>query len=194
MPSPLSTTEPFTGSEKLAIVRAELAAVTAPKIEVRAPATGWLSQNGQLVDGRITKDARLATLTDPDLEAKLSLARSRSSYTDRLLEIIGRDTRGDRGRVLAALNLGHDVVFPPAAARAGASKDAATRVGELRARSALERAAVAALEMRAAANALVSPCDCAVSWAVGDLGHADADEPASEDAAKDEAPTADAAE
>ena len=152
--------------ERLAIVRAEFAAVTAPKLDVLAPANGQLSYGDLLPDGRIARDTLLGKIADPDLAAGLAQARSRHAYTDQLLNIISHQTSGDEARVAEGLDLNGKADLPLTDERIPV--DAANRVDTLRARADLNRAALAALEVRTAANSLVSPCDCTVTWSAGD--------------------------
>jgi hypothetical protein len=71
--------------ERFAVVEAAFAAVTAPKLEVRAPADGEVGAHRLRPGDVVRRDQLLAEIRDRDLEIELELARARLAEGQRLL-------------------------------------------------------------------------------------------------------------
>jgi mannuronan synthase len=129
--------------ERLAVVEASFAAVTAPKLEIRAPTDGEVMAQPLEPGDRVARDQLLVEVRDRDLEIELELARADFAKGQRLLEEPASPTDA-----------------------AGLGEERATTL-------ALERARLTALEHRLASNRLYAPCVCTVFWAApgGDWVH-----------------------
>ncbi len=138
--------------ERFAVVEAVFAAVTAPKLEVRAPADGEVGVHRLRPGDLVRRDQLLAEIRDRDLEIEVELARARLAEGQRLLE----SSRSLSSSAFSA---------PPWPTPLQSTPGDPQRVPELHATVALERARLTALEHRLASNRLHSSCACAVFWA-----------------------------
>ena len=136
--------------ERLAVVEAGFAAVSAPKLEIRAPADGEVGAHRLRPGDRVRRDQLLAEVRDRDLEHELELVRARVAGAQRFLGRPGSST----GQLAAA---------PWPTLLPGVLADAERR-SELEATLGVEQARLTALEHRLESNRLYAPCDCMLFW------------------------------
>ena len=138
--------------ERLAVVEAAFAAVTAPRLEIRAPADGEVGGHKLRSGDRVARDQLLVEVRDRDLALELELVRARLGGGQRLLE----SSRSRPNRQFGA---------PPWPTPLQSTPADPEPARELEATVALEQARVVALEHRLASNRLYAPCACTVFWA-----------------------------
>jgi mannuronan synthase len=137
--------------QRFAMVAAEVAAVTAPKLEVRSPADGEVGPHDLRPDDRVRRDQLLAEIRDRDLELELELVRARVAEAQKLL---------------ANPRPGSNLPVPSWPTPLQSALSESEQRSELAATLGLERARLVALEHRIEGNRLYASCDCLVFWAV----------------------------
>ena len=153
--------------QRVAVVESHFAALTAPRIEIRAPASGRLAAHGLSSGMLVERDRHLTSIIDADLSSELEIARAEQS----LLE--GRLALASSGQQPSTVGLasprgGVRLALPESVANASIPGQVGQAAGHLTEEVELGRIRVAALEQRSAANELHSPCGCEIVWAVSD--------------------------
>lgn len=136
--------------QRFAVLQAEVAAVTAPKLEVRAPADGEIGAHDVRPGDRVTRDQLLAEIRDRDLELERELMRARVAEGEKLL---------------ANPRPGSHFSAPAWPTPLQGDLADSERRSDLAATVGLERARLVALEHRMESNRLYASCECLVFWA-----------------------------
>ncbi|MGI9435002.1 MAG: hypothetical protein ACR2Q4_09280 [Geminicoccaceae bacterium] len=134
--------------ERFAVVESTFAAITAPRLDIRAPADGEVRAHDIRPGDWLMRDQPLTQILDRHLDADLELARARLVVAQQLLN--SAVTR--QGNALLSTLLDRRLSVRPQSI-------------SLQASAGLEQAELNALELRAQANHLYTPCACSVSWA-----------------------------
>ena len=134
--------------QRFAVVHSTFATMTAPKLDIGAPADGEVGVQRLVPGDQVKRDQRLVQIRDRHLEADLELARRRLATERRLLSSARPETD------LSSLTTIFDL--PPIPAP-NIALEAAVGLGQAR---------LNALEHRLRANSLYTPCACTVLWAV----------------------------
>ena len=134
--------------QRFAVVHSSFATMTAPKLDIGAPAGGEVGMQILVPGDRVRRDQRLVQVRDRHLEADLELAQKRLATERRLLSRARPETD------LSSLTTIFDLPPIPAS---NIALEAAVGLGQAR---------LNALEQRLRANSLYAPCDCTVLWAV----------------------------
>lgn len=135
--------------QRFAVVYSTFATVTAPKLDIGAPADGEVGAHPISPYEKVERDQLLVQIQDRQLDADLELTRQRLAATRRLIGSVGREQN------FASLTTFFDL--PPVIPERKITLEAA---------AGLEQARMNALELRARANHLYAPCACTVLWAV----------------------------
>ncbi|APE30035.1 pilus assembly protein PilZ [Halomonas aestuarii] len=148
------------------LIEPSFAAVTAPRIDIRAPGPGILEAHDLKAGDQVERDEKLTRIANSDLESELILSRAALNYNEQLIENLKEDIdSAGRGQVSIASSArpesGEAMNFEtvsPAIAQA--------RVDQFETARDLESSRVTALQARQASNEIYSPCNCLVAWAL----------------------------
>ncbi|WP_136064532.1 PilZ domain-containing protein [Modicisalibacter radicis] len=152
------------------LIEPDFAAVTAPRIDILSPGAGQLSDHSLQPGDRVERDQQLARVNNSDLQTDLIQARAAHDYNSRLIENMReRLENSDAQQISMAQST------TPSNGRPPSYETVSPEVAEIRIKQFIqardyEQSRVDALEARASANALYSPCDCVVAWALGSGG------------------------
>ncbi|WP_447556355.1 HlyD family efflux transporter periplasmic adaptor subunit [Vreelandella sp. EE22] len=151
------------------LIEPNFAAVTAPRIDIRAPSPGVLGEHDFTVGDRVERDQLLTNVIDRDLESDLILAEAALSYNDQLIENLRGYLEADTQEISLANSArpasGDTTTFEtvsPAIAEA--------RIEQFEQVRDYENSRIAALKGVQASNDIYSPCDCRVAWALSSAG------------------------
>lgn len=140
----------FAIAERMFVTTAEYAAITAPRIELRASRPGRIANHSLHVGDQLARDDAVVAIVDRELDSEIEYARDllarlpMSSGTERLpMRAPGRFSRPPQGAAL----IDQSNSLP----QVGFGVDAR-----------LERTRLALLEWYAAENRFHSPCDCRI--------------------------------
>lgn len=147
------------------LIEPSFAAVTAPRIDIRAPGPGILGEHELTAGDQVERDQLLTNVINSELESDLILAEAALDYNNRLIENLREHLEGGMQEVSLANSAqpasGDTMTFEsvsPEIARA--------RVEQFETVRDYESSRIAALEARMASNDIYSPCDCLVAWAL----------------------------
>ncbi|QJQ95279.1 MULTISPECIES: PilZ domain-containing protein [Halomonadaceae] len=147
------------------LIEPSFAAVTAPRIDIRAPGAGILEDHPWQAGDRVERDQYLTGVNNSDLESDLILARASQSYNERLIENLQESLASGNGQVSMANSAqpgsGDSVSYETAS-----PEIAQARVEQFETVRDYESSRVSALEARMSMNEIHSPCDCLVAWAL----------------------------
>ncbi|MBB3231010.1 PilZ domain-containing protein [Halomonas stenophila] len=147
------------------LIEPNFAAVTAPRIDIRAPGPGILQAHDLQAGDRVERDANLTSVKNVDLESDLILATAAQRFNSQLIENLQSSLDSGSGQVSLANSAepasGEAMSFetvPPEVARA--------RIDQFETARDFQSSRIAALEARQSQNEIYSPCDCLVAWAL----------------------------
>ncbi|MBY6031489.1 PilZ domain-containing protein [Halomonas sp. DP8Y7-1] len=148
------------------LIEPSFAAVTAPRIDIRAPSPGILMAHELEAGDRVTRDEALTRVKDVDLESDLILAEAAQRYNSQLIENLQESLDSANGGQVSLANSaepgnGEAVSFEtvsPAIAEA--------RIDQFETARDFQASRVTALQARQSQNEIYSPCDCLVAWAL----------------------------
>ncbi|MEZ5826097.1 MAG: PilZ domain-containing protein [Geminicoccaceae bacterium] len=152
--------------QRIAVTESRFAALTAPRIEIRAPASGRLGGQGLSAGMTVDRDQELARVIDANLQAELAMAAAEHDRISLRLAAIGDDGTGTGAGTAVGSPRG-GIAIPVERLRSDEPVELAA-LGSVASRADLElsRIRLAALEHRERANRLFSPCACEISWSV----------------------------
>lgn len=84
------------------LIEPNFAAVTAPRIDIRAPGPGILQAHDLKAGDRVERDAKLTSVKNVDLESDLILAQAAQSYNSQLIENLQNNIDGGANQVSLA--------------------------------------------------------------------------------------------
>lgn len=147
------------------LIEPSFAAVTAPRIEIRAPSPGILGDYNLTAGDQVERDQLLTYVINNNLESDLILAQAALNYNDRLIENLREHLEGDNLEVSLANSAqpasGDTMTFEsvsPDIARA--------RIEQFEMVRDYESSRITALSALETSNKIYSPCDCVVAWAL----------------------------
>ncbi|MCK2184328.1 PilZ domain-containing protein [Halomonas getboli] len=147
------------------LIEPSFAAVTAPRIDIRAPGPGILQAHDLQAGDRVERDEKLTSVKNVDLESDLILAQAAQSYNSQLIDNLQENLDAGNGQVSLANSAkptnGESVSFEtvsPEIARA--------RIDQFETARDFQNSRITALEARQSQNEVYSPCDCLVAWAL----------------------------
>lgn len=147
------------------LIEPDFAAVTAPRVDIRAPGSGMLAEHDLEAGDRVSRDQALVRVVNSDLRTDLMLARAAYRYNERLIDNIRE--RLDDGSV-EQVSMAETAAPPengPVEYSLVSPEIAKARIDEFETARDFEVSKIAALEARMAANDIYSPCNCLVAWA-----------------------------
>ncbi|WP_163647510.1 PilZ domain-containing protein [Modicisalibacter sp. 'Wilcox'] len=152
------------------LIEPDFAAVTAPRIDIRAPGSGILAEHGFHAGDRVERDQELVRVKNSELKTDLILAKASLNYNSQLIKnlkerIEAPGTKevyipsGDSGASGTPTNFES---VPPEVAR--------VRMKQFETANDYQRSRIDALEARMSENTIYSPCNCLVAWARSSAG------------------------
>ncbi|TDX32958.1 HlyD family secretion protein [Modicisalibacter xianhensis] len=152
------------------LIEPSFAAVTAPRVDIRAPGPGILAEHDLQAGDKVKRDQKLTEVNNSDLQTQLILAKASYTYNQQLIENMREaiEAPGDS-----------NVTMPESTSPSGGEPSSYESVSPEVARARIEQFETArdfessridALEARVAANTIYSPCDCQVAWALSSAG------------------------
>lgn len=147
------------------LIEPSFAAVTAPRIDIRAPSPGILGEHDFTAGDQVERDQLLTHVINSDLESDLILAEAAINYNNQLIENLRDYLEGDTQEVSLANSAqpasGDTMTFETVS-----PEIAEARIEQFEEVRAYENSRIAALEELKASNEIYSPCDCRVAWAL----------------------------
>ncbi|MBR9771995.1 MULTISPECIES: HlyD family efflux transporter periplasmic adaptor subunit [unclassified Halomonas] len=148
------------------LIEPSFAAVSAPRIEVRAPGPGVLMEHGLRAGDRVERDEKLTSVRNHELQSGLILTQAAQEYNDQLIDNLEQSLEAAGSGPVSVANsskpagrssVSYDTVSP-AVARA--------RIDQFETAREYQSSRLAALEAEQAQNEIFSPCNCLVAWAL----------------------------
>ncbi|MDN3520250.1 PilZ domain-containing protein [Halomonas ramblicola] len=147
------------------LIEPSFAAVTAPRIDIRAPGPGILAAHDLQAGDRVARDQLLTRVENSDLESDLILAEAAQRFNDRLIQNLQEHLDGGSQEVSLANSAqpesGDTLTFESVS-----PEIAQARIEQFETARDYESSRITALEARQASNDIYSPCDCLVAWAM----------------------------
>ncbi|QOR39611.1 PilZ domain-containing protein [Billgrantia diversa] len=147
------------------LIEPSFAAVTAPRIDIRAPGPGLLGDHDLTAGDRVERDQKLTSVVNSDLESDLILAEAALDYNNRLIENLRQHLEGGMQEVSLA-NSAQPASGDTMTFESVSPEIAQARIGQFETVRDYESSRIAALEARKSNNDIYSPCDCLVAWAL----------------------------
>ena len=147
------------------LIEPSFAAVTAPRIEIRAPGPGLLGEHELAAGDRVERDQQLTRVINSDLESDLILAEAALNYNNRLIDNLREHLEGGMQEVSLA-NSAQPASGDTMTFESVSPEIAQARIEQFETVRDYENSRIAALESRMASNDIYSPCDCLVAWAL----------------------------
>ncbi|MEA3253038.1 MAG: HlyD family efflux transporter periplasmic adaptor subunit [Pseudomonadota bacterium] len=152
------------------LIEPDFAAVTAPRIDIRAPGSGILAPHDFQAGDKVQRDQKLVRVKNSQLKTDLILAKASLNYNNQLIKNL-------QARIDSP---GANQVYMPSGS-SGPSSSAANfesvpaevariRINQFEMSRDYQRSRIDALESRMSANVTYSPCDCLVAWARSSSG------------------------
>ncbi|MGP9767030.1 HlyD family efflux transporter periplasmic adaptor subunit [Halomonas sp. AOP13-D3-9] len=147
------------------LIEPSFAAVTAPRIDIRAPSHGILGEHDYISGDQVERDQLLTHVINSDLESDLILTEAAFTYNNRLVENLRKHLNGGIQEVSLASTAqpasGDTMIFESASPEV-----AEARIEQFEIVRDFESSRIAALNTRQASNEIYSPCKCLVAWAL----------------------------
>ncbi|MBW6389616.1 HlyD family efflux transporter periplasmic adaptor subunit [Billgrantia antri] len=147
------------------LIEPSFAAVTAPRIDIRAPGPGILGEHELTAGEQVERDQLLTKVINSELESDLILAEAALDYNNRLIENLREHIQGGMQEVSLA-NSAQPASGDTMTFESVSPEIAQARVDQFETVRDYESSRIAALEARMASNDIYSPCDCLVAWAL----------------------------
>ncbi|UYG06729.1 PilZ domain-containing protein [Halomonas sp. M4R1S46] len=147
------------------LIEPSFAAVTAPRIDIRAPGPGILQAHDLQAGDRVERDAKLTSVKNVDLESDLILAKAAQNYNSKLIENLQNNIDSGANQVSLANSAkpanGESVSFETVS-----PEIAQARIDQFETARDFQNSRITALEARQSQNEIYSPCNCLVAWAL----------------------------
>ncbi|WP_111413803.1 alginate biosynthesis protein Alg44 [Billgrantia lactosivorans] len=147
------------------LIEPNFAAVTAPRIDIRAPGPGILGEHELIAGDRVERDQLLTNVVNSELESDLILAEAALDYNNRLIENLREELEGGSQEVSLA-NSAQPASGDTMTFESVSPEIAQARIDQFETVRDYEDSRIAALEARQSSNDIYSPCDCLVAWAL----------------------------
>ncbi|MGC3872616.1 HlyD family efflux transporter periplasmic adaptor subunit [Halomonas sp. GXIMD04776] len=150
------------------LIEPSFAAVTAPRIDIRAPGPGILAEHGLKAGDQVKRDQKLTTVINSSLQTDLILAKASHTYNQQLIKNMQEAIDGNNDVLMA------DSATPsggePSSYESVSPEIAQARIEQFETARDYESSRIDALEAQMSANTIYSPCDCQVAWALSGAG------------------------
>ncbi|MCE8020593.1 HlyD family efflux transporter periplasmic adaptor subunit [Halomonas sp. MCCC 1A11036] len=147
------------------LIEPSFAAVTAPRIDIRAPGPGILGEHDLMAGDRVERDQLLTNVVNSELESDLILAEAAIDYNNRLLENLREHLENGMQEVSLA-NSAQPASGDTMTFESVSPEIAQARIEQFETVRDYESSRIAALDARMASNDIYSPCNCLVAWAL----------------------------
>lgn len=147
------------------MIEPSFAAVTAPRIDIRAPGPGILAAHDLQAGDRVERDQLLTNVENSDLESDLILADAAQRYNNRLIENL-QEHLDAGGQEVSLANSAQPASGDTLTFESVSPEIARARIEQFETARDYESSRITALEARKANNDIYSPCDCLVAWAL----------------------------
>ncbi|GHE20444.1 HlyD family efflux transporter periplasmic adaptor subunit [Halomonas urumqiensis] len=147
------------------MIEPSFAAVTAPRIDIRAPGPGKLGAHELQAGDRVERDQLLTNVENSDLESDLILADAAQRYNDRLIQNLQEHLDSGSEEVSLA-NSAQPASGDTLSFESVSPEIARARIEQFETARDYESSRITALEARKSSNQIYSPCNCLVAWAL----------------------------
>lgn len=148
------------------LIEPSFAAVTAPRIDVRAPGPGILEEHELEAGDRVERDQYLTAVNNSDLESDLILAEASHRYNSQLIENLEQSLEAAGAEQVSLANSAQPASGETVSFETASPEIARTRVEQFETARDYESSRISALQARMSMNEITSPCDCLVAWAL----------------------------
>ncbi|WP_136254372.1 PilZ domain-containing protein [Onishia niordana] len=148
------------------LIEPSFAAVTAPRIEIRAPGPGIVQEHGFEAGDRVERDQRLTKVMNHDLQSNLILAEAAQRYNSQLIGNLKENLQAAGSGPVSLANSAKPVSGESVSYDTVSPEVARARIEQFVTARDFQRSRIAALESREAKNTIYSSCNCLVAWAL----------------------------
>lgn len=162
----LVITAAATAYRNFMLIEPSFAAVTAPRIDIRAPGAGILREHELEAGDRVERDQYLTGVNNSDLESDLILAQASHRYNTQLIENLQDSLDDPNAQQVSLVNSTQPASGDTVNYETASPEIARARVDQFETTRDYESSRISALQARMAMNEITSPCDCLVAWAL----------------------------
>ncbi|WP_417330830.1 PilZ domain-containing protein [Halomonas cupida] len=148
------------------LIEPSFAAVTAPRIDIRAPSPGILMAHDLQAGDSVARDERLTQVKDVDLESDLILAEAAQRYNSQLIENLEESIDNSSGQDVSLANSAEPANGESLSFENVSPDVAKARIEQFETARDFQSSRLTALQARQSQNEIYSPCDCLVAWAL----------------------------
>lgn len=148
------------------LIEPSFAAVTAPRIDIRAPGAGILREHDWEAGDRVERDQYLTGVNNSDLESELILAQASHRYNSQLIENLQASLDDPNAQQVSLVNSTQPASGDTVNFETASPEIAQARVEQFETTRDYESSRISALQARMSMNEITSPCDCLVAWAL----------------------------
>ncbi|MGQ7249848.1 PilZ domain-containing protein [Halomonas sp. V046] len=148
------------------LIEPSFAAVTAPRIDIRAPSPGILMAHDLKAGDKVERDANLTSVKDVDLESDLILAQAAQRYNSQLIDNLQQHLDNADGGQVSLANSAQPASGETVSFETVSPDIARARIEQFETARDFQSSRVTALEARQSQNEIYSPCNCLVAWAL----------------------------
>ena len=147
------------------LLEPSFAAVTAPRIAIRAHSHGLLGEHNVTAGDKVKRDQLLTHVINSELESDLILTEAAFNYNKRLIDNLRESLNGNNQEVSLA-NSAQPASGDTMTFESVSPEVALARIEQFEIVRDFESSRIAALNARRSSNEIYSPCDCLVGWAL----------------------------
>lgn len=162
----LALTAAATAYRNFMLIEPSFAAVTAPRIDIRAPGPGILKAHDLQAGDRVARDQKLTSIVNSDLEAELILSKAAQRYNEQLIANLKEHLASAGGGQVSVASSARPESGDAMNFETVSPEIAQARIAQFETARDLENSRITALEARQDSNDIYSPCDCLVAWAL----------------------------
>ncbi|EPC01326.1 hypothetical protein L861_12185 [Litchfieldella anticariensis FP35 = DSM 16096] len=148
------------------LIEPSFAAVTAPRIDIRAPGAGILEEHELEAGDRVERDQYLTSVHNSDLQSDLILAEASFRYNNQLIKNLQQTLETGGTEQVSLVNSTQPASGDTVNFETASPEIARARIDQFETARDYESSRVSALKARMSMNEIASPCDCLVAWAL----------------------------
>ncbi|WP_108445881.1 HlyD family efflux transporter periplasmic adaptor subunit [Halomonas denitrificans] len=148
------------------LIEPSFAAVTAPRIDIRAPNPGIVEAHDLQAGDRVERDQPLTSIANSDLESELILSKAALRYNDQLISNLQEHLESAGGGPVSIASSARPESGEAMNFETVSPEIARARIDQFKTARDLESSRITALEARQSSNDIFSPCNCLVAWAL----------------------------